>query len=319
MRAAVGIDLGGSFVKTAAVSGSGKILARDRRPTEVARGAATVVANLAASAAAAAQRGGLRSVRTIGIGVPGVLDRRRGALLAAPNLSPLVGFPLRSALERATGARVLLENDANAAALGERWRGAGGDDFLLFTLGTGVGGGLILSGELWIGPGGMAGEFGHVVVDADGPPCGCGARGCVEAFASALAVLRAAREAMRAGRGGGFAPRHGGEGEPSSEAVARAARSGDPEARRIFERAGAAIGAGIASTALLLDLRRFVASGGLANALDLMLPAIRQEVVARAFGRKARDFRILRSRLGEDAGVLGAARLALDARGRRGR
>ncbi|MCI0586771.1 MAG: ROK family protein [Planctomycetes bacterium] len=316
MRAGVGIDLGGSFVKTAAVSGSGRILARDRRPTEVARGARTVVANLVASAAAAAKRAGLRSVRTIGIGVPGVLDRRRGALLAAPNLPPLVGFPLRSALERATGARVLLENDANVAALGERWRGAGGDDFLLFTLGTGVGGGLILSGELWIGPGGMAGEFGHVVVDVDGPPCGCGARGCVEAFASALSVLREAREAIRAGRGRAFAPR---EGEPTAETVASAARAGDPEARRIFEGAGRAIGAGIASTALLLDLRRYVASGGLANALDLMLPAIRQEVIARAFGRKARDFRILRSRLGEDAGVLGAARLALDARGRRGR
>ncbi|MGH7152022.1 MAG: ROK family protein, partial [Planctomycetota bacterium] len=223
MRAAVGIDLGGSFVKTAAISGQGRILARDRRPTEVARGARTVVANLAASASAAAERGGLRSARTIGVGVPGVLDRRRGALLAAPNLSPLVGFPLRAALERATGARVLLENDANAAALGERWRGGGGDDFLLFTLGTGVGGGLILAGELWIGPGGMAGEFGHVVVDADGPPCGCGSRGCVESFASALAVIREASEAIRAGRGRAFAPP---EGEPSAEAVARAARAG---------------------------------------------------------------------------------------------
>ncbi|HKB16030.1 MAG TPA: ROK family protein [Planctomycetota bacterium] len=316
MKGAVGIDLGGTFVKAAAVSGRGKILARDRRPSEVARGARTVVANIAACVAAAAERARLDSARTIGVGVPGLLDRRRGALLASPNLHPLVGFPLRSALERATGARVLLENDANVAALGERWRGAGGDDFLLFTLGTGVGGGLILAGELWIGPGGMAGEFGHVVVDADGPPCPCGARGCVESLASATSVVREAREAIRSGRGKAFAPQ---QGEPTAETVARAARAGDPEARRIFEGAGRAIGVGIASTVQLLDLRRFVASGGLSNSLDLMLPAIRREVALRAFARKPRDFRILRSRLGEDAGVLGAARLALDARGSRRR
>ncbi|HET6201464.1 MAG TPA: ROK family protein [Planctomycetota bacterium] len=312
MRGAVGIDLGGSFVKAVAVSPRGRVLARDRRPTEAARGAGAIVQNIAAAAGAVAERAGLRPPRRIGVGVPGVLERRRGVVLAAPNLAPLVGFPLRRALERATGARAFLENDANAAALGERWRGAGGDDFLLITLGTGVGGGLVLGGSLWIGPGGMAGEFGHVAVDAGGPRCGCGARGCVEAFASAQAVIREARGAIESGEGGSFVPRDGGDPDPAE--VARAARQGDPRAKRIFEGAGRALGVGVASVVQLLDLRRFVVAGGLANALDLMLPALRSEVATRTFGRDAAKIEVLPSRLGEEGGTIGAARLALEGR-----
>jgi len=303
-----GVDLGGTFVKAGAVTTDGRVVGRAKKPTGCEGGPERVVANIASALAEARAAANGTAPERVGIGVPGVLDREKGILVAAPNLQPIVGGCFRDDLEAAIGAKVLLENDANVAAVAEREFGGGGKDFLLFTLGTGVGGGLILDGRLWIGPGGMGGEFGHVVVEPEGIPCGCGSRGCVERYASATAIVAAAKQAIREGKGAAFDP--GGDGDPKPAAVAEAARKGDPTARAIFDRAGRALGVAIVGVVNLLDLRSFVATGGFAGALDVLLPGVRAEIEVRIWGREADAVRIVRSALGGEAGILGAAALA---------
>lgn len=234
----------------------------------------------------------------VGIGLPGVIDGAQRMVLDAPNLRFLIGRDLVAAMERELGAVVRLENDANVAALGEARHGAGTahPDFLLATLGTGIGGGLIFGGELWRGPGGMAGEFGHLRV-GHARRCGCGNTGCLEAIASAVAMERLGAELL-------------GEALPLA-ALAGRARAPAPDARalEVFRLAGEALGEALATVALLLDLRVFLFGGGGAPVLDLLAPHTLAVLDRRAFGRRAGDFALLRAELGNDAGVLGAAML----------
>ena len=185
----VGIDLGGTAIKAGAVTSEGEIVARREIPSELQRGAADLLERMAGLARE------LGAQRHLGLGAPGLVDAAAGRILQSPNLAVIENVPLAAELARRLGlppAAVHLENDANAAAIGEHWlgRGRSQSDLLLVTLGTGVGGGLILGGELHAGPGGMAGEIGHVVIEPGGPLCGCGSRGCLEQFASASAAAR---------------------------------------------------------------------------------------------------------------------------------
>ncbi|RMG97626.1 MAG: ROK family protein [Candidatus Dadabacteria bacterium] len=235
----------------------------------------------------------------VGIGVPGLVDPDRGRVAVAPNLPALNERELGPDLGRVLGRPVRVENDVNAIAVGE-WRkgaGRGARALLVVTLGTGVGGGLILAGTLYRGPDGTAGEVGHMPLRPGGPRCRCGARGCLEVYASATAVVAAARAAG--------VPTEGG-----AAAVAVAARAGDPRARKVFARAGAAVGVAAAGLVNLLNLDRMVIGGGLAGAWDLMEPHARRELGRRAFSRPLERFRWAPSLLGDDAGVVGAAILA---------
>ena len=199
---AVGIDLGGTNIKAGAVDAQGRILERRSIPTGLADGAQAVIARMAGLARELGIEGPL------GVGSPGLIDAAGGRILECPNLHDLQEVPLRDELARHLGiasSRVVLENDANVAALGEHWLGAGRgvDDVLVVTLGTGVGGGLVLGGKLYSGPGGMAGEIGHIVVDPSGPRCGCGRLGCLETLASppqrrSVRMQRACRACLRA-------------------------------------------------------------------------------------------------------------------------
>jgi glucokinase len=290
--ARVGVDLGGTSAKVGLVR-DGRLLRRAQVPNphefeacvRAIAGAAREVCDGAAPA-------------FVGIGLPGVTDAAQRVILDAPNLSFLEGRDLAAAVERELGARVRLENDANVAALGEARHGAGAQhpDFLLATLGTGVGGGIVLGGELWRGPGGMAGEFGHLLTGHE-RRCGCGATGCLEAIASALAMERLGAERY-------------GEAVPLA-GLARRARGAAPEPRaaEVFQLAGAALGEALSAVALLLDLRVFLFGGGGAPVLDLLEPHALAVLDRRAFGRHAADFRLLRAGLGNDAGILGAAML----------
>jgi len=296
---AVGIDLGGTAIKAGASSASGEVLERRSAPVELSAGAPALLDRMAQIARDLGAQG------AVGLGSPGLLDRARGAVLEAPNLPFLAGFPLCQELGRRLGLpaqAVILENDANAAALGEHWLGAGRgeSDLCLVTLGTGVGGGLVLSGELFAGPGGMAGEIGHVVIDPGGPECGCGSRGCLETLASASAARRraAARGLPRVNPG-------------DLELLAGAGRgSPGPERELLFE-IGADLGRGLAVVLTLLDVRLFVVGGGFGAALDLLEPGIRAGLAERSYGERVEGVRIVPARLGADAGWLGAARLAL--------
>jgi len=296
----VGIDLGGKAIKAGAVSEHGEILARATIPSQLERGADDLLARMAKLALE------LGAEHSLGLGTPGLIDRSRGVVTSAPNLKSIEGVPLRDELARLTGIgerRVALENDANAAALGEHWIGAarGETDALLVTLGTGVGGGLILGGALYTGSGGMAGEIGHVVVESDGRACGCGARGCLETLASASAAERRAIEA------GLPRAKPGDLGE-----LASLARLGLAAERDLLRAIGRDLGRGLGAAVSLLDIRCFVIGGGFGAALDVLEPGIREGLRATSYGERLESIRIVPAHLGNDAGWIGAAKLALD-------
>src|SRR6516162_2326017 len=191
----IGVDLGGTNLRAAAVDRSGQMLDKITGSTNYAEGRDAVLSDLAAAIETLCQRHGHEGLAGIGVGVPGFIRIKEGYVTGSNNLPYLENFPVRDEITRRIGAVVILENDANAAALGEQWIGAGRgvDDLVLLTLGTGVGGGIISRGKIVRGHVGMAGEFGHMTVVPNGNPCGCGNRGCLEKYASATAVTAMAR------------------------------------------------------------------------------------------------------------------------------
>ena len=195
----LGIDLGGTDCKYGMVDGNGKIIRKVKHPTETRRGAEGVLELVALHSR---ELMGSDKVSAVGMGVPGPMSSRDGIVYEAPNLGGWVDVPVRDILEKYLGMPVVLNNDANAAAYGEFWIGAGRDvdNMILYTLGTGIGGGIVLNGELYSGPDDTAAELGHEVINFEGPLCGCGVKGCLEAYASTTAIRRMVREAIAAGR-----------------------------------------------------------------------------------------------------------------------
>lgn len=297
------IDLGGTKTRVGAVLASepGRVVLSASAPTvreDPDEGIKSIASLLREIVSDVSKSTGGRNAELLGVGVgaPGPLDIKERRLLALPNLPKWRGFGIASALERELGVRVTLENDANAAAVGERMFGVGKEfeDFVYVTLGTGIGGALILNGELYRGHWGGAGEIGHVQVDPDGPLCGCGRRGCVEALAAGPAIEKA-------------------YGRPATEVFALAA-SGDVKARDVLETAGRALGRGLALVFTVLDPQAVVFGGGMAKgnplALRFYLDACKEELEKRAFLPAKRDIPHVVSTLGVDAAILGAAWLA---------
>jgi glucokinase len=219
----------------------------------------------------------------------------------------LNGFSLAHELQRRTGLEAFLENDANAAALAEAWRGAGRDsrDQLFVSLGTGIGAGIILGGRIWAGKSGYAGEIGHIQVDPEGVPCGCGARGCLETVAGIWGWVRRAAEALQTResslRGQTLDP----------QAIVNAARNGDAVALEVVDGTARALGVGIGACLNLLNLDRVVLGGGVAAAGEFLLERVTHEVRARCFPQVFADTSFRLAELGGDAGVVGAARVAM--------
>jgi glucokinase len=257
----------------------------------------------------------------VGIGVPGIIDIERGMLRESPNLPGWHNYPVQQEIERRLGTSITLENDANAAAFGEHWLGAGQmvDSLCLLTLGTGVGGGIVLENKIWHGMTGMAGEAGHINVEPDGHPCGCGSHGCIEQYASATAIKRMAMEAIASGKAPQLAQAVKSDPEFSAKAVYNLAVQGDEPARQILERSGRLLGIVLAGLVNLLNLPMYVIGGGVSSAWDGFAPAMLREVHARSFVYAATNTDehakhktiITRALLGTDAGLFGAARLPL--------
>jgi glucokinase len=196
----IGVDLGGTNLRIAAVDEQGRLLEKITLGTQVALGRERVITDMCdAIRQLSARYNNAGALQGIGIGVPGIIDMKTGMVRESPNLPGWTESPVRAEIEKRLGTRVILENDANVAALGEKWLGAGRDveDLAILTLGTGVGGGLILGGRVWHGMTGMAGEFGHITIEPEGVRCGCGNRGCLEQYASASAVVRRQLRAER--------------------------------------------------------------------------------------------------------------------------
>lgn len=317
---AIGVDLGGTNLRIAAVGERGELLERITTETKVSRRRDEVIDEMCrAIQALSKSRKNWGKPAGVGVGVPGIIDLRSGMLRASPNLPGWHDYPVHREIERRLGTRVILENDANAAALGEKWLGAGrdADSLCMITLGTGVGGGIVLGGCIWHGMTGMAGELGHITVDPEGPLCGCGNRGCVEQFASATAIERMAREAATGGSAPALA-RVAAKRGFRSETVCQLAEAGDSAAQEIFRRVGRALGILIAAQINTFNLPMYVIGGGVAEAWEMFAPALFEEVKKRSFvyaatssGASSGKTVITRATLGSDAGLYGAARLAL--------
>lgn len=300
-------DVGGTNLRAALVDDAGAIVARVRRATVADRKGfieqlAAVTDELQSTAS--------KRVAAIAIGFPGPLKTEEGRVLTPPNLPACANLPVKRLLERETGLPVFLENDANAAALGEWWRGAakGAGSVLCFTLGTGVGGGIVLNGEVWHGAGDVAGEFGHITVRPGGRLCGCGRRGCLETYASATGVARTARAMMRRRRASAILRLAGGKiSAVTSEVVYRAAKKGDGAAREIIREAGRMLGFVIGNLMGAFNPEVVVITGGMARAGGMLLKPLRDEAARHCFASAFESAGIAPGRLGDDAGMLGAA------------
>lgn len=315
MNLVLAVDLGGTKIYSALVGPGERILRRDVRPTEAALGQKRVIANILASLEAVTPAGALRdgSILALGVGAPGPLDPVTGRIIFAPNLQ-WRNVNLKEILQNALGLPVFLENDANLAALGEHLYGAGrGHDHMVFiTVSTGVGGGLVLNGEIYSGAFGGAGEIGHMVVAPGGPVCSCGNRGCLEAVASGRAIKQRAVELISAGNGNKILHLAGGSpDEADAPAVTRAAQEGDPEAKEILETAGRYLGLAIANICTLLNPSLFVIGGGVARGAGMfLLDPAEKEAHLRVLPAFRESLKIVPAALLGRAGVLGAAAYA---------
>jgi glucokinase len=311
---AIGLDIGGSKIAAARVSESGEILARQEVPTPASDSDATLQAGVTVAL-------GLKTPETlaVGIGAAGMIDFDKGVLKYAPNLA-WRELGVRERFGDALELPALLDNDANTAAWGEFRFGAGlkYQNMLLVTVGTGIGGGIVFDGRLFRGAHGFAGEIGHMVVEPGGPMCGCGNRGCWEQVAAGRAIDRLAREAVQEHPHSFLAEAAGGDPDKvDGHAVTAAAISGDSVARQILSTVGARLGEGIAGLVNILDCDVVVVGGGASVAGDFLLDPAR-EVFAKSV--EAADHRpavpIVPASLGNEAGVIGAAILALEEIGR---
>ncbi len=319
----LGLDLGGTNIKAGLSDERGNLRSRCARPTPRTNFDA-VAAALGDAAVEAVKAAGLNlaDVAAAGVGTPGLVDTAAGVVRDAPNLPGFQNAPLGDALARRLGCRVLVENDANAAAYGEFWAGAGrrgagrGEavrDLVMLTLGTGVGGGIVSDGRVLHGCRGLAAEVGHMIVTDAGRPCACGQRGCLEAYASAGAVAARAAEAVTAGQST-ILSKH--VGPLTAEVVFAAARQGDAPALCIVQQAADALGVACVNLCRLLDPQMIVLGGGMAEAGDFLLDRVRAAYAGRNWSLAgATAVRIEAAVLGNDAGMIGAAGIACNACG----
>lgn len=314
----IGVDLGGTSINVGAVPfDGGTVLGMRSLPTEAQHGAKFVVDRMVGMIEAvirdAKREGGFsdEAVLGVGLGSPGPLDRSSGTVLETPNLG-WRNFPLRDLIANAVGLEAELDNDANAATLGEWWLGAGrGVDSLVgLTLGTGIGGGLILGGEVYHGVSDVAGEIGHMTIDSTGRKCNCGNYGCLEAYASGPAIAARAVEGLEAGAASLLPDMVNGDfARITSETVSEAILAGDAYAAEVMRETAKFLGTGVANLINLLNPEMIVISGGVTRAGDHLFEPLRAEVRKRAFKKAAESCRIVPGELGDMAGVIGAAAL----------
>jgi glucokinase len=294
----IGVDLGGTNLRAAAIDAQGKQLDKIAGSTDLQAGRDAVIDDMVQSIETLRARLGEHNLRGVGIGVPGFILMDKGIIVGSNNMPEFDNYPARDEIEKRLGAKVILENDANAAALGEKWMGAGRDvdDLVLLTLGTGIGGGIIAGGRVLHGHLGMAGELGHLTVVPNGNPCGCGNRGCLEKHASATAIASMAR-LLGLGH------------DLTSEDVYKLAVEGNERALAIFKSMGEALGIALANMVNIFNFPLYLLSGGPLPAWDYFAPAMMAEVQRRSFTCRHAPTRIEKATLGNEAGLYGAAYL----------
>ncbi|MFY9611762.1 MAG: ROK family protein [Blastocatellia bacterium] len=311
----MGIDLGGTKVSAAVLDPNGRIVGRARAKTKAWRNDEEVFATIILTARQAVESASLEpsDLEALGIGAPGPLDPDSGYIIESANLR-FKNFPLGPRLGREFGVAAIVENDVNAGVYGEFNAGAGrgSRDLLGVFVGTGIGGGLIVDGKLSRGSSKNAGEVGHIIINAGGPRCCCGNRGCLEALASRVAITREVRRAIKRGRKTTLKRHLKKETDRlSSQVLKRAYDAGDEVAVKVINRAAKAIGVGLGSLVNLMGPERIILGGGVIEAMgSSFIKRIERMTRKVAFEICARDLKIVKAELGDDAGVIGAAMIA---------
>lgn len=298
-------DVGGTNMRTALIDPQGMVLTVIKRPTLAQKGRDPMIERLVRMLEDTAKKYGihLKEVEGIGVGFPGPLDAEKGVVFNPPNLVGWSLVPLKDILEKRLGRPVVIENDANAAALGEYWKGAGkgAKSLVCLTLGTGVGGGIVLDGRVWHGAKGIAGEIGHMTVIRGGRRCNCGNKGCLEAYASSRGIIARMKELL-------MKEKTISDEEMTVEQIGAWARAGDRQAKRAVKDTGVILGIAIANVANVLNPEVVVLGGGVSNLGDRLFDSIKEEVKKRALPEAVEGLRIVKAQLGDNAGVIGAAR-----------
>ena len=316
-KAVLGIDLGGTGVKTALVSEDKVILAQETRPTDAEQGLEVVLNTMVASAEAVIAASGIdrADILGAGIGAPGPSNWQEGIVYSPPNLPGWKNVPLAKLMTERLGFPCFIENDANAACYGEYWMGAGqGSDVMcVLTLGTGVGGGIVTHGKLLRGIDGTAGEIGHLKVERDGRLCGCGAMGCLEAYGSVTGLLTTAREGLKSGVESSLRDACDGDfALLTGQLVSEAAEAGDAFACEVIHETATWLGVGISSLINIFNPEKIVLCGGMIAAGERLFQPIRDVATAGSFPVPAARVEIVAGALGNDSGVLGCAGIALE-------
>lgn len=312
MAKRIGIDVGGTNVKIALVD-DGKIIYSNSVPTYAQMGYEYTVNNIKQAIRDLMKETETTSadIKGIGFDFPGQVDYKTGVVKLAPNIPGWVNVPIAQMIEDEFHIPTRIDNDVRCAALGEMNFGAGKgcQNFVCITVGTGIGSGLVVNGQLVRGAANAAGEIGHIKLQMkDGPICGCGDTGCLEAFASGPSIVAMAQDYLKSGKSTKFREMAG-DGEISPYIVAKAAEAGDPVAKRIFTIIGEYVGMGLVSVINLLNPEKVIIGGGVAEAGDLLLEPIRKTIKERAMVVARESVEIVPAELGNSAGVIGASML----------
>lgn len=311
----IGVDLGGTNMRVGMVTSDGRMVHRLILPTRVNLGLDKVVERIIKAIQEVINQTIVpgNQIKGIGIGSPGTINIQSGIIISSPNFPKWKQVPLKHMIEEKLSIPTFMDNDANAFAFGEKWVGAGKEvqSLVCLTLGTGVGGGIILNGRIWHGADGMAAEIGHMTVLPDGLKCNCGNYGCLESYASASSIVRRVCNAIQSGKLTMVLDYAKGNLENiTSDLVYQAALKGDELAIHIMNETATFLGIGIANLINLLNPEMIVVGGGLTNAWDIIYPVTLKEVQKRALSEVAKRVKIVRASLGDNSGIIGAAGIA---------
>ncbi len=303
----IGIDLGGTNLKAGIVDTDGKILHRLSIKTNSHANSQAISDQIFSLIDEIIQSSPVKESDVIGVGLgsPGLVDKKGETILFSPNLPRWRNIPIKRIVAERFSKPCVLENDANAAAWGEKWVGVGkgASSLVMLTLGTGIGGGIIIDNKLWRGANNVAAEIGHMVIQVDGPQCNCGNRGCVEVYASATGMVRRFREALKSGALSSVKI----SDEITAKMINDAALQGDRTSLAIMEETGRYLGIALINIMHVLNPEMIVLAGGMIDSGELLMNPIRQVVRQGAFEASYKDTNIVFSKLGNDAGIIGAA------------
>jgi len=319
----VGVDLGGTKIAAGLFTAEGKLTLQHLQPTRAQEGPQAVIEGLRQAVLQLISQAGIdfSQLKGIGLAAAGAIDSHNGVVTLSPNLPGWRNIPLRQIMKDSLGITIYLTNDANAAALGEYLFGAGQNvaNLVYVTVSTGIGGGIIINGEVYEGVSGAAGEVGHMTIDINGPACNCGSNGCLETLASGAALAREARRHIEAGEGAAILEASGGDlAQVSAKTVFLAVQQGDRLAGELIRRTGRYLGVGLANLVNIFNPELIIIGGGLSNMGERLLEPARGVMRERAYEISASAVRIVPAALGSDSGLIGAAAWVLRQSSREG-